>query len=481
MSRQLTLQIHPGRGLGFIVLSKLKSQPSVFLSIDIYYSPADPLSEPVILNLPKNGFRLRFDGPGQRLRLIEVLDFSYTHFTYDGKDVVKLAPEGGATKGPAFRQIYDRLIGPTFPGEFAPPLSVADTNAGSYVLSYPGIAFTFPLRSPVGMNTRDFVSLLSSSQAGPAKSMALFDGESWSEARKDLYTRPSLNHRSWMVSNRARDLRPDEIDHVLLKGDGLLEFYRRNAHPFQILLSSTSPQDLITELGPPDAIYRKSDKRLAIHKSRRNRKSGKPVSVYEDTTDTDQSSHAVTDESAEEDECNSGVRGEADADIECFWNYFNHGVDVFLSYSSRPLTEPSQLVATKILLHGNIPGSYPFNRYRRCRWKLDQNLQGRNDEMTSETTFSTISSSLQEIHEKDPSSRDLLASFRQGMVLNRGWGNSPGSSCELLGGWEEGGKSAKVPLVGEDGPGLGNTELFGFPGMIFEVLKNDRVSCLTIY
>jgi hypothetical protein len=28
---------------------------------------------------------------------------------------------------------------------------------------------------------------------------------------------------------------------------------------------------------------------------------------------------------------------------------------------------------------------------------------------------------------------------------------------------------------------LGNTELFGFPGLLLEVLKNDAVSCLTVY
>jgi isoleucyl-tRNA synthetase len=31
------------------------------------------------------------------------------------------------------------------------------------------------------------------------------------------------------------------------------------------------------------------------------------------------------------------------------------------------------------------------------------------------------------------------------------------------------------------GAGMSNTELFGFPGMLFEVLKNDAVSCLTVF
>lgn len=66
------------------------------------------------------------------------------------------------------------------------------------------------------------------------------------------------------------------------------------------------------------------------------------------------------------------------------------------------------------------------------------------------------------------------------MVLNRGWGDSPGSSCELLGGWEESAEGA-VRNAAEGGGGLGNTELFGFPGLVFEVLKNEAVSCLTVF
>ena len=85
------------------------------------------------------------------------------------------------------------------------------------------------------------------------------------------------------------------------------------------------------------------------------------------------------------------------------------------------------------------------------------------------------------------------------MVLNRGWADSPGSSIELLGGWEDAGigdgeGEVGVEGVGEDGDGdrvreeerkrrlgLGNTELYGWPGLLFEVLKNDVVECVTVF
>ena len=471
----------------------------MFTTIELFYSPTQPLVTPVILNLPKNGFRLRFDGSEQRLRLIEVLDFSRTHLTYDNKDVVKLAEQGGMVRGPTFRHIYDKLIGPTFPGEYVAPDS--EREPGTYVLSYPGIAFTFPVQDFAWSNSTDFVSLLSSTSAAPAKSMAIFDGASWQEARRNLYSCPCPTLRSTTNSNRGKDSQPDEVDYVLIRGSGIMEVIRRSSPPFNVILSQTTPQDLVAELGPPDAIYYKSDRRLSIHKARRSQQIPMPA-PYGDLTDTDQSAtHATTDESDTQEAVQAIHAVDADVDTECFYNYFQHGFDIFISYPTRPsmsfptikpniatqvaTAEPDQLVATKVLLHGNVPGSYPFNRHRRCRWIIDaEPFDDDVTELNSETPFSTISRKLQRLWDDRLFGENNTETFKQGMVLNRGWGNSPGSSCELLGGWEESDKTYEKEIekmVGDDGPGLGNTELFGFPGLVFEVLKNDIVSCLTIY
>ena len=74
--------------------------------------------------------------------------------------------------------------------------------------------------------------------------------------------------------------------------------------------------------------------------------------------------------------------------------------------------------------------------------------------------------------------------MQRGMVLNRGWGESPESSIELLGDLEESptrGKGDESGVVDASGGVVSNTELFGFPGMLFEVLKNDAISCLTVF
>ncbi len=181
---------------------------------------------------------------------------------------------------------------------------------------------------------------------------------------------------------------------------------------------------------------------------------------------------------------------------ECFYNYFYLGFDVLLSTpaapSVAPIPDPSRdpndfqavseirahtpdrLVATKIVLHGNIPGSYEFNRHRRCRWEINY-LQNAGDgsRITSESPFPQIEDRLSEKWGKMVSKHGSLPRQR-GMVLNRGWGENPGSS-DLLGASEEGG-GKRMGASGDS-----TTTLYGFPGLVFEVLKNGFVNTLTIF
>ncbi|KAI9715268.1 MAG: hypothetical protein M1812_006079 [Candelaria pacifica] len=518
-----TAQVYPNKGIGFLtlgaslhdVVTRLKTQPQTYPSINLSYSPSEPIVTPVVLDLPGNGFRLRFDGPDQRLRLIEVLDFAKTKLTYKSTDIVKLpsvlepssASISTTPTGPAFRHVYNRLFGPAFPGEYIAPKAEHASLRGTYVLSYPGIAFSFPVQPSAWSPSADFVSLLSSSATLPATSMAVFEGSSWSEARAELFIGSPQNPRSLDLASRGREGGADEIELVKVHGEGRIELVRRSSPPFWITLSETAPQDLVTELGPPDAVYRKNDRRLSIHKTRTLSAAAKrPNGIsppHEDLTDTDQSStHTTTDDSDNEDDPSlAGGRDESSA--ECFYNYFHHGFDVFISQPTLPSPPPpssegptatiqptinsssTTLTATKLLLHANIPGSYPFNRYRRSRWTLEHvPLEHDIGALTSEMPFERIASQLKKAWKSSYSSEEEEKSLQRGMVLNRGWGDSPGSSCELLGGWEEsvGGKRKFGDDAISDGElGLGNTELFGFPGMVFEVLKNGAVSCLTVF
>lgn len=490
------------------ILTRLKAEPQRFPKLDLIYEPTSPVKDPVILNLPTNGIRLRFDGPSQNLRLIEVLDFTKNKLTYKDRDVYRhpTSSAGGLPSledksGPMFRHIYKNLIGPTFPGEYIEPEAADETGMGLYVLSYPGVAFSFPLHTSTWSSRKDVVSLLSTPSSRPAASMAIFSGESWAEARGILYTQALEPVKSFLPFAKSKEPVPEDVSLVRIYGEGRLELVRpTNNAPFWLQLGETTPQELVAELGPPDAIYRKNDQRMAIHKDRTISGTHTRPDMNEfrsdDSTDTDQSSaHTATDDSDED-----GEDGEAAGNVsgECFYNYFYRGFDILVSAPTTPSQRPpskvntetkdasgnpvdasSRLVATKLVLHGNVPGSYPFNRHRRCRWEI-QYLDDLDYPINSETPFTDVEDSLH--HEWKSIYKDAkeAKSRQRGMVLNRDWGDSPGSSVELLGGWEDstGGKRANP---GDSTNGLGNTTLFGFPGLVFEVLKNGTVSGVTVF
>ncbi|KAI5467413.1 hypothetical protein BGZ63DRAFT_371162 [Mariannaea sp. PMI_226] len=508
-------QLYPGRALGFLVLgaslhdvlTRLKAEPQRFPKLELLYSPDHPVTEPVGIELPANGVRLRFDGPEQRLRLIEVTDFTKNHITFKDRDLVKPANStsapaspvpGDSTKGPTFRHIYHRLLGPTYAGEFIPP--VAGQENGIYVLSYPGVAFNFSLPPSEYSPDKDVVSIFSSAPSQIATSMAIFSGDSWAEARPTLWTEVLPSIKSTTVLPRGKDVYPDEISLIRMHGGGHIQLFRKwTSNSFWINLGETTPQELIMELGPPNAVYRKNDQKMVIHKMRtasntRSRPNASELGRSDDLHDTDQSSMNTASDASDDEEAIDDQIG-ANTTGECFYNYFYLGFDVLISNrvppsqpppgpkSGEPVPEngikshsPDRFVATKLVLHGNIPGSYEFNRHRRCRWEiayLDRAGDSSNP-ADSETKFSQIEDRMNETWSSLFPSNDSQPRQR-GMVLNRGWGDSPGSSCEFLGGWEESG-ARRAEANGDS-----TTTLYGFPGMVFEVLKNGFVNTVTVF
>ncbi|KAI1323758.1 hypothetical protein F5Y16DRAFT_382794 [Xylariaceae sp. FL0255] len=499
-------------GLGFFllgaslhdILTRLKAEPQSFPKLDLAYSPTYPVTEPVDLTLPANGLRLRFDGPEQRLRFIEIIDFTKNRITYNSKEIAKASP-GESTVGPEFKHVYS-LFGPTYPGEYIPPTDNDADGVGTYILSYPSFAFSFPLPAVAYSPDKDVISLLSSTASKTiAKAVAVFSGDSWAQAREQLWTGvlPSINSATYL---KSKEVVPDEVSSVKIHGGGRLQLFRKwTTASTWIILGETTPQDLVAELGPPDAIYRKNDQRMHIHKTRtashsRSRSNGADYKRPEDLIDTDQSSANTgsddSDDEAIDDDTISNTSGE------CFYNYFYLGFDVLVSLpqqASRPppcqkvvcgqplpganpfkSTRPDRLVATKVVLHANVPGSYPFNRYRRCRWEISYlDSQDPNAVPNSETPFDDIETGLRQEWKSTYASEDDAKRRQRGMVLNRGWGDSPGSSCEFLGGWED--SSGGVAAKQFDGNEDSTTTLYGFPGLVFEVLKNGFVSAVTVY
>jgi hypothetical protein len=493
------------------VLTRLKAEAQLFSKLDLIYDHDAPVTEPVVVNLPKNGMRLRFDGPEQRLRLIEVLDFTKNHLIYQSKDIFRHATtsqtnagEERAT-GPSMRHIQHHLMGPAFPGDYLPPNDDDSAGEGLYIMSYPGVAFSFVVNHSAWKAKKDQNSFLNSHSGTTAVSMAVFPGELWPEVRETLFE-VALNPRELQSSQKNRDLVPEEVCAVKIHGGGKLEVVRHEGvRPYLIQLGVTTPQDLVASLGPPDAVYRKYDKRMTIHQARpshRNQSRGQSGSRFrDDSTDTDVSSaHTITDDS---DDADDGGEIAGNVSGECFYNYFYHGFDVLLAPPIEPSQSPpskknngeeadtptivpgdsSRIVATKFILHSNVPGSYPFNRHRRCRWELDYLVPTKKQStITSETPFPIVRDALYQewkgIYKNEEEAKNRLIA----MPLNRDWDNSPDSSLELVGTFEESVRDRRSKKTGNgDSNGLASTELYGFPGLVFEVLSNGTVSNLTVF
>ena len=184
--------IQPGHGLGFMsappststptrslhtdfkialgaalqdILSTIAADKDLFTSIDVHFSLSEPLIAPVVVTLSHNGLRLRFDGADQRLRLIEVTDLKKSMLVHKGSELVRSQEITSSTAGPAFKRVY-QMFGASYPGEYMPP--APGKSEGTYVLSWPGVAFNFPLQHSAWSPDKDHVSLLGSQAAGPA-------------------------------------------------------------------------------------------------------------------------------------------------------------------------------------------------------------------------------------------------------------------------------------------------------------------------
>lgn len=161
--------------------------------------------------------------------------------------------------------------------------------------------------------------------------------------------------------------------------------------------------------------------------------------------------------------------------------------------AADPVLPRTHLTATKILLHGNVPGSWAFNRHRRLRWTLesipsDEGAQA--EPLTSERHWRDIQTRLQAAFRGLYASDEEERAASLPMVVNRGWGREEfGVDAEwgVVGGWEDGASAAARRGRDDARPGegdqerMGAAEVYGFPGLVFEVLKNGAVSCLMVY
>lgn len=486
--------ILPARSLGPLhlgaslheVTTLIKEDKQTYPAIHLHHSSTEPVNTPVVIVLPQNGLRLRFDGPDQRLRLIEVMDFRKARLAYRGSEIVKTHEDSIANASLDFRRCYT-VFGASFPGEYHAPKNGGQW--GSYVVSWTGLAFTFPLQDALYHPEKDHVAMLGSSAAQPATQMALFEGNSWPEARKELFVRTPTGARSSTLSHRSKDQLPAEVEYANIEGNGKVQLIRTPpSGSFLIILNQTTPQDLVTELGPPDAVRKRDPETTTIQQPTHRRASSmsKPVNGR-GHTGSQPSSYSSTGTDTFDADFSSGEADDEPTDRssrETFWCYFHHGMDVLIGPPSAststdnpaarptPLSAAPHLVVTKLILHGNVPGSYTFNRHRRLRWTIPLPSIPYATDLNSEANFNTTlkPALLQAFEGTWPESE-----MARGKVVNRTWGGSPSDSSFFL------------PDAGEDlveGLGseqwLGNTRVYSFPGLGVEVGESGVVCNLSV-
>jgi hypothetical protein len=359
--------------------------------------------------------------------------------------------------------------------------------------------------------------------------MALFEGTSWSEIRNDLFVSSPSGPRFSANATRPKDNLPAEIEVANLKADGMVELLRRSpATPFTILLGSTTMQDLIVELGSPETTHSphqiETDKvqrdqprpRRQSNMSNGRAHSGSQPSSYSSTgTDTFDADF----DSGEADDDASDRLGR-----KIFWCFFSHGMDILIGPPSEARAPSNNdaasddLVVLKVVIHGNVPGSYAFNRHRRLRWNLNfpdiPYLQ--QDSLNSESNFEhDLRPALMHVYkdvlpESDMGESSLtrivsltrLKHWRvllfnrcakrlpvtetsanpftgRGKVINRTWGGSGGGGMSDSSFFLPDAEKELVEGGGSE-QWLGNTKLYSFPGLDFEVLDNGAVAALTV-
>ena len=86
-----SLPIQPGEAIGplslsaslYSTLSTLLQHKAIFPRLNISFNSANPVCNPIYVDLEANGLRLRFDGESQHLELIEATAFGKVGLLYE--------------------------------------------------------------------------------------------------------------------------------------------------------------------------------------------------------------------------------------------------------------------------------------------------------------------------------------------------------------------------------------------------------------
>ena len=284
-------ELEPGKGLGGIclgarvqeILAIMQRHPEVFSNVEVKF--AEDGSSDLLIECPDIGLNVICRSRDQRVRLLEL--YRPRDFTVLFCDV----PCCGPSFVPTFPAIYHRL-GPAMPGSYRDDMQM-------YFLEYPGVTFMFPI-------PREFAHNLNLTSKLP-------DGTTPVAARMLIHPLHDV------LGNAPPPLPPDclYMEPVRVTLDGTMTFEIRGCH---LDCRSSTPQDVVGQLGPPSSIMQKRVDKLRIHAKQ--------------TTGCAQ----------------------------YFFNYRDLGIDI--------LFDARQHSIRKLLMHTNCPEHVDFNDYSKCNFRL---------------------------------------------------------------------------------------------------------------
>ena len=298
------LVIEPSRSLGPFVLGSslnevvaiVQRESSLLRDNHLVFDQHDPLSRDVVLDLSDLSLRLRFSSSTQRLTLIDCyspssLTFRYNHSSFSGP---VLPP-------PSLSSVY-QTVGPTYPPYW-------DDECQVYLLQYPGLCFAFH------------------STADPAAPIQTSDFEVMDHTQTSL-SRLFVHYGPHVTPSPAPPLPSSPPTCVVHPHRGLF-LPALSLH----LTFNSHVQDILVDLGPPDALHPRLDRKMRIHAPPAHDPPGDAAPV---------------------------------ADV--FYNYWRWGMDLLVDGRTGHLV--------KAVLHNNVPGGREFGQYRKCDWRLDLRRRG---------------------------------------------------------------------------------------------------------
>lgn len=463
--KRIELVITPGRSLGpfrlgsslWDTLHLLADKPQFFPTVELKYSQENPLEYDFIIALPTNGINLRYDGSLQRLKSVECYDPNKVKLVYQNSDV------SSSRTIPTFLLIY-KSFGPTYPGEF-------DSNQSIYTLKYPGLAFTFPIptrHQSLYKSSTDLPLEFPDGTTPIASKVILYsNSNTWQQAAVPPLPKIIAEHNG-SNSTKYGKLGKREAESVIVKptkgitllfpvpGDTDIAREKTNAsnpnpsiahNSVTVNLNKTSVQDILADLGKPSRIFYKEEDKMKIH------------SVTDNGTLLNSKNHPIESKSGD----TTGDDKDKDPSLvqptDYFLNYFHLGIDILIDGELH--------ICKKIVLHGNVPGHYDFQRYKRCPFQMFFPKDSKNKQDSS------LLVDVEDENENMITADMKIATMQERIpweTSNTIKENTPQQKPVIL----TRGSSEQNPF--------GSTYLTGYDeGVVMEVMKNGYVPTIVLY